>query len=217
VIRATADVSALSSFVAIWRQTHAPVSSTPLVIPYRRVFPSTGFKRAVKRALAVSASFERHSGDLVHRVSIRSGTGVPPALMASDTTHPPVALGSPTVVLSASLFAYYGQSELLVASRRFSGFMPTALRRPEVPNTLSELEMACRSAPPYSGRFSYRCDNEFHERSLHPSCRGSATAWSPASGYGGGLFNEAAAIRLMLRPASCFPRPDGNFTTELFA
>jgi len=153
----------------------------PLYNSVRRVFPSTASSglstapfAASRQALTQPQWRSRPCAFL-----FRSGTGVPRHSWLLTPHTRPVALGSAdgcSVRQPLRLLwphpSFWSPPSVYGLCRRLSDGQ-------KVPNLLSQSLIACRR--PYSGG-SHSCDNEFHERlGLHPSCRGSATAWSPAS------------------------------------
>ncbi len=138
----TSEVSALSSIVANGHQAIHTFLLPPL--KFRTVgFPQYGFKRAASHALRPLPGTLTGPPwrSLPGAFSFRSPACAQAARTASDTTHPPSgpwlrqrSCGPPASSLTMAT------SELLPATAGF-GFMPTALRRTEVPQfTLPELD-----------------------------------------------------------------------------
>lgn len=210
----TSDVSALSGIVA---NGHQAIHTFPLPpLKFRTVgFPQYGFKRAVSRTLRPrSGALTRPQwSSRPSAFSFRSRACAQAAHTASDTTHPPSGpwLRQRFFCPPASSLTM-ATSELLPATAGF-GFMPTALRRTEVPQfTLPELD----SVPPSLLRWLQDADRRVCTPGLafaHP-----VRARQPQSPHNrttcGLLTKRQHSLNAAARNLPC-PTPVGTFTAEL--
>ena len=210
----TSDVTALSGIVA---NGHQALHTFPLPpLKFRTVgFPQYGFKRAVSRAL------RPHSGALTRpqwrslpsAFCFRSRALAQAARTGPDTTHPPSGpwLRRRLFCPPASLLTM-ATSELLSATAGF-GFMPTALRRTEVPQfTLPELD----SVPPSLLRWLQDADRRACAPDLafaHP-VRARQPHFPHFRIACGLLTKRQHSLNAAARNLAC-PAPDGTFTAEL--
>jgi hypothetical protein len=208
------NVSALSSFVANGHQTSISFPLPPL--KFRTAgFPQYGFKRAVSRALRhLFSGFDTTTVEISsERVLFRSRTFAQAARTASDTTHPPSGpwLRQRLFCPPASSLTM-ATSELLSATAGFR-FMPTALRRTEVPQfTLPELD----SVPPSLLRWLQDADRRVCTPDLafaHPV--GTRQPQFPHIRTACGLLTKRQHSRNAAARNLASPAPDRTFTTEL--
>jgi hypothetical protein len=210
----TSDVSALSSAVA---NGHQAIHTFPLPpLKFRTAgFPQYGFKRAVSRALRPrSGALTRPQWrSFPSACCFRSRVLTQAARTASDTTHPPSGpwLRQRLYCPPASSLTR-ATSELLSATAGF-GFMPTALRRTEVPPfTLPELD----SVPPSLLRWLQDADRRVCTPGLafaHP-VRARQPHFPHCRTPCGLLTKRPPSLKAAARNLAC-PAPDRTFTTEL--
>ena len=210
----TSNVSALSGIVANGHQTIQVGSSAPSKIPYGGFSPVRLQTGCQPHPSPPFGGFDTVPVEISsERVSFRSRALAQAARTAPDTTHPPSGpwLRRRLFCPPASSLTM-APSELLSATAGF-GYMPTALRRTEVPQfTLPELD----SVPPSLLRWLQDADRRACTPGLafaHP-VRARQPHFPHFRTTCGLLTKRQHSLNAAARNLAC-PAPDRTFTTEL--
>jgi hypothetical protein len=212
MVRTTAsDVSALSGIVANGHQFMHTFPLPPL--KFRTVgFPQYGFKQALRRDLRRPKSDLNvgYSGRLRPARLVRIQAARPTTGFHAPAQWP---LAPPAVMLSASLFAYYGHIRASARHRRFLCLCRRPWDGQKVPNLLCLSLIPCRRL--YSGGSRTLPASTRLWLGLRPSCRDSATTFSPHTRLRAARLTKRqhsldAAARNLASPAL-----DRTFTAEL--